>query len=1368
MDPYQLNRPLSARGGPQEPAKLEKADINQEISWSEGDWIRSMIAYGGNPDPVVRRKGIQIYKEMMEDDQIKACIEIRKQSRLSTPWNIVSADDASTEANKYRDYILHCFERMESTLENALYEIYSAIEHGFSISEIIFEIIPDGPFEGLMGIKAIKTRDPLHYDFKTDVFGNLLGIVYSGVGANLLPASGGSQPTYGPMQGQSSMQSGFGNNSNPFPKDKFIIYSYNSQFNNFYGRSDLLAAYRSWLSKKHVMKFWNIWLERYAAPFPVITVDPDQIQKKGVMTELDNFIKNLSAKAGIRVPKGVTIDLKEGQAARAAVYTEAINTHNKLISHAILVPNLLGFTGDQGSGGSGGSYGLGSKQFDAFYWVLDKMGRDTAEDIVGEQIIKRLLNLSFPNVDPKLCPRFKYEEINEESITARATILTTLANGGFVSPDEEWVREFLTIPKKDPNVELPTPKALLGPFGGGNGQPTPDDQPAPEKAKPAPADDKGGKLPVGSTAEPNKPGKDLQSNIKFVERAPNKFETKIMVKDFEQKVNALEKAFYISIEAEMVKIMDKVISWVEKKDIIANGNPKAVHDMPMNVSDLKETLRNWLIKIHLDSKLRLLEEVGRSGVKVEITKKFADTQAAPFEPWEPLPPTEAITFFNKKVNAEIVNANGIKTLLTLAVRKELSYYDAKAFSISGIVRDDILNDAKSVILNAIKRQDLTGGIKDLKSLFTKYVDTGLMVDGELLTPGRLYTIVRTNMGEAINEGRRAMMEDPDVAGFVDYWLYSAIIDDRTCFPSSTMVQYSGGSKKISDILPGELVVSGDGNLNRVITTFRRTIDKWLTLHLENGRKLRLSEHHKILVRSEKTLEWKEARECNLRDYVFAVQGLWQTNLLEKRVLWKKLYKNRLVEDKEKEKGSILLQLWEDIYNKAKRSLLFFQMLSGEKKGGLFNKRLSLVQEKVYSQRVICQTITKLWQVLFSRVLENETKTWGGQKADFTSMRKMWEAFSNWIEGSKPKNIFLLNGMSSVKKTNYMPNVPKKVSRFSKQELLLKSLLPQIIIQDEARSNSAPSFRTAQVRMLAGIFDRQNDGGFLHSKAPSSSGSGWNLLAPKSKEGREKEKCNHNIGTQLLESGVQERVNASPSVSDGVIEFSSKANPSKIVSITTDYNSEFAYDLQVENEASYIAENIIVHNSDYCLCMDGKQFRMEDLPLLNPSAHYNCRSISVPISKFEVERNGVEVSEPCPGRALGFTDIKREPIQIPDIEAMEPPKPIDVAKVPSGSDLPPAPRSAKDIANEQTLREEMSQLITRCPYTACWSDKIHITGGKFNIAEFVCDKCAMPFRVSSKGDLYLYDAGVDKWERTTLGLMPQYFKDKIRFRSIRSG
>ena len=53
-----------------------------------------------------------------------------------------------------------------------------------------------------------------------------------------------------------------------------------------------------------------------------------------------------------------------------------------------------------------------------------------------------------------------------------------------------------------------------------------------------------------------------------------------------------------------------------------------------------------------------------------------------------------------------------------------------------------------------------------------------MKDDELIDPHRLETIVRTNMNEAINEGRRSMYEAPDVAGFVPYFAYSAIIDEK--------------------------------------------------------------------------------------------------------------------------------------------------------------------------------------------------------------------------------------------------------------------------------------------------------------------------------------------------------------------------------------------------------------------------------------------------------------------------------------------------------------------------------------------------------------------------------------------------------------
>ena len=104
-----------------------------------------------------------------------------------------------------------------------------------------------------------------------------------------------------------------------------------------------------------------------------------------------------------------------------------------------------------------------------------------------------------------------------------------------------------------------------------------------------------------------------------------------------------------------------------------------------------------------------------------------------------------------------------------------------------------------------------------------------------------------------------------------------------------------------------------------------------------------------------------------------------------------------------------------------------------------------------------------------------------------------------------------------------------------------------------------------------------------------------------------------------------------------------------------------------------------------------------------------------------------------------------------------PTAVEPVKEPSSAlDLPAAPRTVEDIAANDRLKRELSQVIARCPYTFCHSNEILFTGKRMNVGDFVCTSCSLPFRVSNKGDIYLFDAGTDKWERTTIGLNPAYF------------
>lgn len=991
MNPYEIS--LSARRqkkfelDQQQPAIPSIQEMFEEVSSSESDIYKALYAYGQNPDPIARAKGLYVYRDMLEDDQIKACVQLRIQARLSTPWMVHSAEEGNAQADEYAAFIDYVLKGLRGTFADNLYNIYSAVWYGFSITEKVLKIYEDGPFAGKIGLAALKTREPFNYDFKVDQFGNLLGIVYTGAGNSLIDqirnekrgaqTPDKTQEKNSPKQvtiedkqltpvfpNTPSLQGVLGSNANPFPIEKFVIYSYNMEFSNWYGRSDLFSAYSSWQIKKHVMKFWNIWLERYASPFLWAKYKRDMGIKKQALEEIDSFMKNLSAKNAIRTSDAITIEAIQSSSTAADAYEKAIEAHNRYISHALLCPNLMGFTGSQGNGGTGGSYGAGKKQFDSFVWTLEKLGRDTSETIVGEQIIKPLIMLNFPNVDENLLPRFTFESVEEENIKARADILVALKGSGFVNPDEAWVREWLSLPKLEDDEELVDPNAEQELDE--NGDPIEEEPKDDDEEKDVESDEKeeDPKPEEKKKEEPpakNEAGiqKELILHSRFGERVATRFEKKIRVKEYAAQFNSVEKKIVEALTPALIDIRDALIKQVEKKKIISEGNVKSVETVSVNIGEFKKTLRMWLTKVHLDSKLRAIEELTRAGVDAVIVTKFAD---ASIYDWEPVPPSEAVDFFNRKVSVKVRNKDGKLAAIDLATGKELALYDQRAFMISGVVKENILNDAKNIILNGIKRQDEPGAIGDIKDLFNKYVQQGIMRDDELIDPHRLETIVRTNMNEAINEGRRSMYEDPDVAGFVPYFQYSAIIDERT--------------------------------------------------------------------------------------------------------------------------------------------------------------------------------------------------------------------------------------------------------------------------------------------------------------------------------------------------------------------------------------------------------------TDYCDCMDERIFRIEDMPAINPPAHYNCRSFTVPITQVEIDEmtasgEGVEISEECPERMSGFSDTKREPFYVP--------KGIENLKVPPKVELPKAegvaPKKAEDVKLDEELKDILSQIIVKCPYTACASSDIKMTGQKLNVGLFDCQKCGLPFKVSNKGDLYLYDAGLEKWDRSSMGLFPSYFKKK---------
>ena len=57
-----------------------------------------------NPDDLVGKKGLEIYKKMRIDDQIKAVLTMKKMAMLSTGWDVHSASQEPDDVEK-REFV---------------------------------------------------------------------------------------------------------------------------------------------------------------------------------------------------------------------------------------------------------------------------------------------------------------------------------------------------------------------------------------------------------------------------------------------------------------------------------------------------------------------------------------------------------------------------------------------------------------------------------------------------------------------------------------------------------------------------------------------------------------------------------------------------------------------------------------------------------------------------------------------------------------------------------------------------------------------------------------------------------------------------------------------------------------------------------------------------------------------------------------------------------------------------------------------------------------------------------------------------------------------------------------------------------------
>lgn len=480
-----------------------------------------------NPDALIRKKGgnqavADIYKTMKTDDAVKSALLVKKSMVVSSGWKIEPASEDDEDKQIAEEVEKNLRDGYNGNFDEAMMEVLTALEYGFSVSEKIYTIEKNKVL-----LKEIKSRPASSFEFHTDEFGNL-------------PKESGLRQ----WVNRGALI--------PLPQWKFIIYTHNREVDNWYGDSDLRSAYRSYFSKDATIKFWNIYLERFSNPLVIARYGKNTSSDE--RTDLQSMVKNLSVKTSALLPEDSKIEFIETNKG-STDFSVAIDKHNSMIMRSILVPKHLGFDETDG-----GSYALGKVNLGVFEVIVNRI-RQEIETCFNEQLIRQMVILNYPTKD--VFPIFKFNPLTEENKNEKATRVIEAMKSGVVSTNletENYLRGLLGLPEVDEVEEIEVP------------EPT-----TPEVVKEKPEEN-----PESETAQEAEGQDDIpaEKQMKFFrKRNPTPYERKVDFAFIEKALKNDAEEAIPDLQDIIRKIRDDFTSQIVRKKICETQNIQAAKDL---------------------------------------------------------------------------------------------------------------------------------------------------------------------------------------------------------------------------------------------------------------------------------------------------------------------------------------------------------------------------------------------------------------------------------------------------------------------------------------------------------------------------------------------------------------------------------------------------------------------------------------------------------------------------------------------------------------------------------------------------------------------------------------------------------------------
>ena len=418
--------------------KKNKVGFKDEIATIERDvdYFSGYLTYFPNPDSILETEangeGIKLYDKIEKDSHAYSVLQTRYLSIVGKEWEVIPADAGrgpgrpakNTREQQIADFVAKVFEN--ANFDQMRSEILQAILYGYYVIEVLWDVNA----QGKVIVKKFVGKHPRRFCFTTRRELRLIT--------------------------PEALVEGI-----PVPNRKFIIFQWGDS-DNPYGKGLGQKLWWPVWFKKHGIKFWLVFLEKYGMPTTVGKYPAGTPKEK--QDELLSAIKAIQTASAIKIPDGMLVELLEATRQGQATYETLCEYMDRQISKTVLGQTLTSDTSQVGALAT-------AKVHNTVRQDLMEADADLLDACLNETVIKWLVDYNFAGVT--VYPKIMTYTSAKPDLAERSGIDKTLAKDIRLPMAKSYFYQTYGVQEPGPNDELVNPATDNAPWQDNQGSLSP-------------------------------------------------------------------------------------------------------------------------------------------------------------------------------------------------------------------------------------------------------------------------------------------------------------------------------------------------------------------------------------------------------------------------------------------------------------------------------------------------------------------------------------------------------------------------------------------------------------------------------------------------------------------------------------------------------------------------------------------------------------------------------------------------------------------------------------------------------------------------------------------------------------------------------